>query len=159
MPTLNLRFHARNADGSVNLEIPAGPGLHQAGPRVQVTITPLQDQLKTLAEQGESAPNPVTGVALIDTGAYSTCFDREAAAQAKLAMVGSAPMTSATHANETVPVYAGLLSIPDLGGFQTLKALGANLAPQGLIALIGRDALMSCVLVYNGVDASFCISR
>lgn len=158
MPTLNLRFHAQNADGSVNLEIPAGPGLHQVGPRVQVTITPLQDQLQALAEQGESAPNPVTGVALIDTGAHSTCFDREAAKQAKLAMVGSAPMASATHANEIVSVYAGQLSIPGLGEVRTTRAFGANLVPQGLIALIGRDALMSCVLVYNGIDGSFSIS-
>lgn len=73
--------------------------------------------------------------------------------------VDRAPLTSATHANEVVPVYAGLLSIPQLGEIKTLSALGAKLAPLGLIALIGRDALMSCVLVYNGKDGSFSISR
>ena len=38
------------------------------------------------------------------------------------------------------------------------QAFGAKLAPQGLIALIGRDVLMNCVLVYNGIDGSFSIS-
>ena len=96
MPTLNSRFHARNADGSINPEIPAGPGLHYAGPRVQVTISPLQDQLQILAEQGKDDPKPISGVALIDTGAYSTCFDQEAAAQAELAMVGTNGMVRPT---------------------------------------------------------------
>lgn len=54
MPTLNSRFHARNADGIVHPEIPAGLGLHYAGPRVQVTISPLQDQSKPKAIAGET---------------------------------------------------------------------------------------------------------
>ena len=32
--------------------------------------------------------------------------------------------------------------------------MGANLAPQGLIALIGRDVLRHGTLFYNGVDGS-----
>ena len=38
------------------------------------------------------------------------------------------------------------------------RAFGANLAIQGLIALIGRDLLAQCVLVYNGLDGSFSLS-
>ena len=158
MPILNAHFHVRNADGSTNSDVPQGVGLHQLGPRVAVTITPLQDQIQTLSEQGKDIPEPVTGFALIDTGASVTCVDQEAAAKAGLVTVGSAHLTSATHTNETVPVYAGRLTIPGLGEFKTLQAFGAKLAPLGFTALIARDVLMGCVLVYNGIDASFSIS-
>ena len=158
MPILNSRFHAHDADGSVNPKIPAGPGLHLHGPRVTVTITPLQDQIQILAKQGKDIPKPVTGFALIDTGASVTCVDQEAAAKAGLVTVGSDPLTSATHANEVLPVYAGRLTIPGLGEFEILRAFGAKLAPLGFTALIARDVLMGCVLVYNGMDASFSIS-
>jgi hypothetical protein len=31
------------------------------------------------------------------------------------------------------------------------RAAGTPLAAQGLVALIGRDALQTCVLIYNGI--------
>ncbi len=74
-------------------------------------------------------------------------------------MVGSGKMTSATHENEIVPIYAGKLRITGLPfEIKMRSALGANLRPQGLIALIGRDLLENCVLVVNGPDGSFSLS-
>ena len=38
---------------------------------------------------------------------------------------------------------------------QTNRAMGASLKAQGLVALIGRDILRACVLVYNGGAGTF----
>ena len=122
-------------------------------------MSPLETQLKALADKGKIPPAPVVGWALIDTGAHSTCVDREAAARAGLAVVDSAPMTSATYAHEIVPIFAGQLDITGIPQNVVVnRAYGANLAAQGLVALIGRDLLASCILIYNGPDGSFSLS-
>jgi len=139
--------------------LPAALVLLRLGPRVIITLSPLDAQLRTFADKGESPPAPVTGWALIDTGASVTCVDRNAAERAGLAMVDSGPMTSATHDNEIVPIFAGRTKLENLPQPLDAKhAYGANLEPQGIIALIGRDALSVCVLVYNGLDGSFSLS-
>ena len=133
--------------------------LRRFGPRAQVTLSPLEDQNKFFADKGETPPTPIVGFALIDTGASSPCVDREAAEKAGLAVVDSGPITSATHQNEVVPIYAGRLNLAGIPqNIDAKRAYGANLEPQGLIALIGRDTLAHCVLVYNGPDGSFSLS-
>ena len=96
---------------------------------------------------------------MIDTGASVTCIDTNAAASAGLAVVDSGPMSSATQPNEIVPIYAGVMQILGFShDFHTNRAYGAILEGQGLIALIGRDALAGAILVYNGPDDSFSLS-
>ena len=134
-------------------------GLQRFGPRVLITLSPLEAQIKTFVDQGESLPTPVVGLALIDTGASATCIDRNAAERAGLALVDSGPMTSATHDKEIVPIFAGRLKLEGLEQYVNAhRAYGATLESQGLIALIGRDVLAGCVLVYNGPDGSFSLS-
>ena len=88
-----------------------------------------------------------------------TCIDQQAAEAARLAVVDSGLMSSASHTNETVPIYAGRLFIEGIGiTIESKRAFGANLKDQGLIALIGRDMLASCLLVYNGPDGSYSLS-
>ena len=41
----------------------------------------------------------------------------------------------------------------------TRAALGMELDALGLIALIGRDVLADCILVYNGPENSFSLSH
>ena len=133
--------------------------LHQLGPRLQITLSLLEAQLKAIADIGEPLPNPISGVALIDTGALSTCIDQKAADAAGLAVVDSGLMTSATHENELVPIYAARLDIAGIPeNVEAKRAYGAILEPQGLTALVGRDLLASCILVYNGTDGSFSLS-
>ncbi|MXW16568.1 MAG: hypothetical protein F4123_10950 [Gemmatimonadetes bacterium] len=38
------------------------------------------------------------------------------------------------------------------------EALGVNIREQGIIALIGRDILSSCILIYNGVEAQYTLA-
>ena len=102
-------------------------------------------------------PDPIHGLALIDTGASNTCFDQQAALKAGLPVVDGAMMASASHAKQDVPVFAGKLVIPEFN-IDTEFAPGANLGGQNLIALIGRDVLQSAVLVYNRTDGTVPLS-
>ena len=114
-----------------------------------VEATPL------LIDTGEP---PTTGLALIDTGAQATCIDAELAASIGCPVVGTAQMTSATHDAVDVPLYAVQLNIPDLGTVTARRAYAAQLEPQGLIALIGRDILKFWNFTYNGPAGTFSIS-
>ena len=60
-----------------------------------------------------------------------------------------------SHVGNVQPVYP--VHIEFVGSaieFDVLQAVGAPLAPQGIIALIGRDVLCQCVFHYNGVRAN-----
>ena len=155
---MRLKSEAKDQHGNA-IAVNPGVALRMAGPRVLVTLYPFEDQIKLLAEKGEIPITPVSGMALIDTGASVTCIDQSAARQAGLAIVDSGRLSSATHANEIVPIFAGRLNFPGLGPVETFRAYGVNLESQELIALIGRDLLASCVLVYNGTDDSFSLSH
>ena len=158
MPTLSIRVQSEGKDqhGNVALANPS-TALREVGPIVYVTLYPFEDQIKSLAKKGD-IPTPVAGTALIDTGASVTCIDQSAARKAGLAIVDSGGISSVTHTNEVVPIFAGRLNIHGLSPVNTFRAYGVNLESQNLIALIGRDLLASCVLVYNGTDDSFSLS-
>lgn len=73
--------------------------------------------------------------------------------------VDVAMISSATNDHpEPRPVFVGTIEVKGIGGFHTERGLGASLASDKLIALLGRDALKDAVLVYNGSDASFSLS-
>ena len=134
-------------------------GLWAAGPKIQLALSLLEPQLQTLADRGETPPAPVAGWGIIDTGACVTCVDENAARNAGLATVDTGPIASATHDNHTVPIFAGQLDVAGIPqNINTYRAYGVNLEAQGLIALIGRDVLANCILVYNGLDGSFSLA-
>jgi predicted aspartyl protease len=102
---------------------------------------------------------PVTGMALIDTGASTTCIDDAAAQSLGLPIVDVATMSSASHASSQANIYPisiEILGLPII--INVPSAMGAALAPQGLLLLIGRDFLRRCTLFYNGVTGEFTIA-
>ena len=159
LPILNIRAQGEGTDLRGNkVPLPEQTALQQAGPCVPIVLSPLEEHLQALAGQ-RTAPIPLlNGLALIDTGASVTCIDQEAARTAGLAIVDSGPMHSATHENHIVPIYAGMIQIQTFPAFRTTRAYGAHLEPQGVIALIGRDMLASCMFTYNGADGSFSLA-
>lgn len=160
MPILNTRIQAEAHDAAgTHVPVPLEMALNQFGPRVEITLALLKEQIDVISGKGEKVPAPVAGYALIDTGASATCIDKDAANRAGLPIVDSGPLHSVTHASETVPIYAGSLTIQRANiNFLAHRAYGVNLVEQGLTALIGRDILSQCILVYNGPDSSFSIS-
>ncbi len=130
--------------------------LANQGPRIPVVLA-LPDQLvEEFTKQNQAIPAPISGWALIDTGAGHTCIDEGVATKLKLPIVNKATMASASHPETEANVYPVKFLIPNLlPDRNTPLVIGAPLDVQGLVALIGRDALTCFHLTYNGGAGEF----
>jgi hypothetical protein len=144
---------------------PSPRGLAANGPNIRVQIEVAAALAQSFQETNQAIPTPVVGVALIDTGASITAIDGSVVTQLGLnpngvAMVGTAggPQQQST--------FQARFSFPGtpLLGFEHARVLGCDLAgqtvlnQQPIVALIGRDILSRCVLVYNGSAGVFSLS-
>jgi predicted aspartyl protease len=121
------------------------------GPRIDVEVH-VPDPLATLlSQQGKPIPKPVLGQALIDTGASITAVDDSTITSLGVQPIGvtmvHTPSGSAQQNLYPVRFVFPGSGLPELSATQ---AIGSVLLPQGIVALIGRTALSSVILVYNG---------
>ncbi len=157
MPFLHSHFEgkAQMPDGKI-VNIPGAPGLIQRGPCVPVVIHVPDQFAAEFTKQGKPIPPPISGFALIDTGAGSTCIDEEAAKKLGLPVINVVNMASASHGSHKANVYPAKLQIAGLPmAINASSAIGAPLAVQKLLALIGRDVLSHFILIYNGANGEF----
>jgi hypothetical protein len=112
-----------------------------------------------LLAASQTVPTNIPIRALIDTGASCTCLDPQVIQSLGVPATGSVlvntPSTGSTpHATDQYDV--ALLIPPGAQGqqgliFPTIPVIASDLfAAQGIHALIGRDILKLCVLIYNG---------
>lgn len=100
---------------------------------------------------------------LVDTGASCTCLDTSIIAALQLAPTGSASILSPTtgaqpHQCSQYDVSIILLH-PDLSfNLSAVPVISADLKMQGIMALIGRDVLENCLLVYDGKQKVFTLA-
>jgi len=133
--------------------------LQQRGPIVQVSVALQRDLAAGLVQQGLAIPQPMVGLALIDTGASNTCIDDEAARSMNLPVIDVGSMTSATHAQTPSNIYPVQIEIIGFKiSFQSPRTMGAALREQGLLILLGRDLLQRCTLFYNGPTGQITLS-
>ncbi len=151
-----MSAQGKTPDGKT-VDVPPAIALQARGPVIQVTVTLEQNAGQALVSQGKALPVPKAGLALIDTGASNTCIDEQAAKELGLPVIDVASMLSATHEKVPCNVYPVLISTP-IVGLNSPRTMGAALAAQGLLVLIGRDVLQSCTLFYNGVTGQFTLS-
>jgi predicted aspartyl protease len=159
MPILHVQIQAQaqTPDGKTVTIHPA-MALQQRGPVLQVVVSVEQNMAQALQQQGQTVPAPKSGFALIDTGASFTCIDEQAAKDLALPIIDVVTMSSASHAQHQCNVYPVQIAVPPMLNLQVPRAVGAALAAQGLLALIGRDVLQNCLLVYNGGTGSISLS-
>jgi predicted aspartyl protease len=94
---------------------------------------------QAMLQQGQQVPSPISGIALVDTGASDTCIDGQAAQNLGLPVVDVVTMASASEASASRNVYPVTIEVYGLPfPIGVPRAIGAELHPQGLIALIGR---------------------
>ena len=160
MPILNIQLggQGKNKQGKV-VELHPSIALFQRGPIIQVSVTIEENVGKGLLAQGKPLPIPKTGLALIDTGATGTCIDEQVAKELGLPAIDVGKMTSATHKDQQCSIYPVQIVIqPTNLILNAPRTMGAALAAQGLIALIGRDVLRVCTFFYNGPGGNFTLS-
>jgi len=160
VPILNIQFsgEAQGPDGTT-VAVPPKTALLQRGPVIQVSVTVGQAIAQQVLLQGGTLPPPISGVALIDTGATSTCVDDEAAQRLQLPAIDVVTVASASHSSTSQNVYPIQIEVVGLPiKVEAPKAIGAPLKAQGLLLLIGRDVLQHALLVYNGPPGTFSLS-
>ena len=160
MPILHTQYEAelQQPDGT-KIQVSAQFALIQQGPIIQVVLGLAQSFANQLVQQGHSVPNPVSGQALVDTGASVTCIDDEIAQSMGLPVIDVVQMTSASHASTPANVYPVQLQIVGTPiRVEVSRGLGAILKPQNIVALIGRDFLQHCAMFYNGPTGQLTLS-
>lgn len=98
-------------------------------------------------------PPVVQATALIDTGASGSVVQAGLLAPLGLNPVGVIPISTPTTSNTSCAQYAVQMIMPH--GFIELTVIEAPLQGQNIQALIGRDVLRHCLLIYDGVSQTF----
>jgi hypothetical protein len=111
----------------------------------------------TLTASGQAVPPSASGCALVDTGATITCVH-----EPLLIALGLQPVDKVASGTAAGPVqqsiYMARISFPLLSWSLDLPVAGVDLVgqaiatapPQPVIALLGRNLLSNCVVIWNG---------
>jgi hypothetical protein len=134
-----------------------------AGPLLQIEVAVPEALASYLGSQNLPIPSPQVGWALIDTGASKTCVDDRILVALGVKPTGT--IETGTAGGKTTRLkYPARLSWPsgklvmDFGSVIGVDLRGQKVADKDIIALLGRDVLSHCLLVYNGPGAVFSVA-
>lgn len=130
------------------------PDLRSIGPIIEVVVFPPAPVFQKLKSEGKVPPSKKV-TALIDTGATASCIDVSLVAE--LGLIARDNVAVLTPAGPTRQDIFDLgFAMPSMAlHIIPLTAAGALLGQQPYRALLGRDILSMCTLVYNGWDNSY----
>jgi predicted aspartyl protease len=133
--------------------------LEQNGPIVNAGVSVSEGRRLALLAQGLAVPGMRTVKALVDTGASFTSVEPQVLQALNLTPTGTIEIVTPSTGNEThttetydVDFVIGGANQSDIPlTIPNLRIAACDLfLRQGIHALIGRDILSRCVLVYNG---------
>jgi predicted aspartyl protease len=129
-----------------------------AGPRAAVQLEVPPALAKQLAASGFPVPAPVTGTALIDTGATRSAIDRSVVARLGLNPIGLVTLGTAggTSVQALYPLKLVLQQINSTVEFESVT--GCDLGATDLVMLIGRDVLRLRTFTYDGVSGQYSLA-
>lgn len=138
-------------------------------PLIDIFVGVSQARQDALTVAGQIFPPPLRASALVDTGASCTCIDLTILQQLGIPTTGTTsvltPSTGQTPhtANQydvSIRIVFGDSGSPFkvLFGAHTMPVVDADLRPQGILALIGRDILTTGMLQYNGETRLFTLA-
>lgn len=134
--------------------------LAQVGPLLQVEVSIPSALEQHLAAQNQPIPAPITGWALIDTGATRSCVDTKTITQLGLKPIGVTQMGTARGPVKQ-HLYPAKFRFPgeeleiEFSSVVGVNLTGQSVAGRDLIVLLGRDVLSRCILIYNGPGGFF----
>ena len=128
--------------------------LQELGPTIELIIYPPKPIYDIYKAQGKTVPYKKT-IALIDTGASISGIHEAIVVDLGLISRNSIPVGT-PNGPALKPTYdVGFLMMPLISLIFPVQVIGANLDQQPYGALIGRDILEKCTLIYNGWDHSY----
>lgn len=131
-------------------DLPTSDGLVTDGILLAVEVS-LHPALEVAFQKGgKPIPPPAVGKALLDTGCTFTCVDAAVLTELGIPTMGEVNIGTAGGA-KTFGQFPATISFPG-SPLPTIRSVvvGADLAAQGLMCLIGRDLLQNFIVVYNG---------
>jgi len=150
MPIFNIQTKAQQKDAAGRtIDLPPQVGLLRQGPVIPVTVRLEANMAKPILAQGQAIMGQ-PGVALIDTGASISAIDEQIAKDLRIPVVDRGRMSSASRESTPCNLYPVEFTIGNTIVVQVPRAMGAVIRQKGFIAIIGRDILQSCTLIYNG---------
>lgn len=133
-----------------------GNNLRFSGPVLEDIIVPPQRIADQLKKEGKPVPS-IKALALIDTGASSTCISQNIADALTLIPFDSQKVHTAGGATEQLLYDVGVVLPISQPNILSVQAPCADLKDQPYQVLLGRDVLSRCTLFYNGMDNSFAL--
>ena len=136
-----------------------------SGPILNALITVSEARSSALQAQKAEIPNGIKVQGLVDTGASGTCVDPSVIEQLGIPPTGEATMLTPSTKDGPVPatqydvglqIYAEVTQPPLV--IRNLPVMESHLRQQGIHALIGRDVLSKCILIYNGAIGIYTLS-
>ncbi len=133
------------------------------GPLIDVLFFPSDPLADALREAGRPVPLPVVVPALLDTGSARTLIDPTIVDQLRIEPAGLTRLQTATTGTAygvrqtfDVGFRWGAPQVSLVSGCH--QVIASDLGSLGVRALIGRDLLNRCHLVYNGPHDEFTLS-
>ncbi|MGH2493204.1 MAG: hypothetical protein ACRDIV_00700 [Ktedonobacteraceae bacterium] len=160
MPVYNSQFFEDDPGGDHRISPTV---LANFGPILTVSVSIPQALADLYARQQIPLPSPITGIALIDTGATRSCVHGPIMTALGVNPIGV--VNSGTVAGQALhnlfPAHfmfpAARIDI-DFAAVVGVDLAGQIINNQQLIALIGRDVLSSGIFVYNGPMGTFSLA-
>lgn len=162
MPLYEFQYPSQlppQPDGKVVTILPSR-FIQHVGPVLSVLIMPSLQHVAVVTKAGQKPPDPVQGIALIDTGASVTMVDESICKSMGLQPTGFAPLCHADGKSENRPCFAIQISFPNTPLAEPLfnpKVVSGNLQfgnPKYSL-LLGRDLMINMKFVYNGFSGRF----
>jgi len=142
---------------------PVPGGLLRAGPVLPLEIAIPSALSRFLSTQNQQIPAPRSGFALIDTGATRSCVDSQVISSLGVNCIGVTTLGTAKGRSQH-HLYPAKFRFPVIRfEVEFGSVVGVDLSGQGagnmqIIALIGRDVLSRCILIYHGTKGSFSLA-
>ena len=160
MPVHNKVFLHQNKKGKSQFH--RAP-LLTGGPVLAVEVQIPSALALHMTSKNQPLPTPVTGVALIDTGATRSCVDNSVISGLGVQPVNIMNVLTANGKVQQHTYPAKLVFPADKFEVEFADAIGVDLGGQtahgqSIIALIGRDLLSEWLFVYNGPLGTFSIA-
>lgn len=132
--------------------------LLKRGPALELEISVTGGHAKALIATGVAVPQPIVGTGLIDTGAGITAVDVQILDALGLNPISTTPISGPT-GQEEQGVYMCQIKflgtdIPPIDQ----AVVGSQLANFGHVALLGRNLLQNCLLIYDGQSAMWTLA-
>jgi predicted aspartyl protease len=142
---------------------PGPGGLLRTGPVLPLEIAIPSALSRFLSVQNQQIPAPISGFGLIDTGATRSCVDSQVISNLGVNPIGIVNLGTARGRSQH-HLYPAKFNFPAINfEVEFGSVVGVDLRGQGagntrIIALIGRDVLSRCILIYHGTKGSFSLA-